>query len=68
MDVVLIVTADIDVQLTVAKSLGHTAPATYPVVKRWMEQTLQSAIDDLVKTHIPYPRKVRRLSRNSSTP
>jgi hypothetical protein len=60
MDVFITITVSTDVTLAMARSLGHTSPATYPVVKRWMEQTLESAMEDIVKTHIPHPAKARR--------
>jgi hypothetical protein len=60
MDVVIAVTVSTDAKLAVARSFGHKAPATYPVVKRWMEQALHAALDDLIKVHILNPRKTRR--------
>ena len=66
MDIFLSIPVTTDVTLAVARSMGNTAPATYAVVKRWMQQTLLTAMEDLVKTHIPHPRKARRPSRHSN--
>ncbi|HJU04191.1 MAG TPA: hypothetical protein VJ692_03495 [Nitrospiraceae bacterium] len=52
MDVLIAITVSTDVKLAIARSLGHKAPATYPVVKRWMEQALRAALDDLIKAHM----------------
>ena len=62
MEIVLVIPVNTDVALAVARSLGHKAPATYPVVKRWLHETIQSAMEDLIKTHIPNPRKRRQRS------
>ena len=52
-----------DARLAVARSLGHTSPSSYPVLKRWMEDTLQAALGNLIKSHIKQRRKVRRPRR-----
>ena len=59
MEIVLVIPVNTDVALAVARSLGHKAPATYPVVKRWMEQTVHASLDDLIKKHITNPSKSR---------